>query len=108
MANDIHFWVYPLSLHGIAMNDDIDNIKDRFFNPKSSFRGDFTPENLAFNANLQEFANRVAIICNLETGGRVSADEAYKQIKQLWKQLKQSKAELLDAPKPPTPELPPE
>jgi hypothetical protein len=90
------------------MSDDSGNIKEQFLNPQSSFRGEFTPENLAFNANLQEFANRVAIICNLETGGRIPSDEAYQQIKQLWKQLKQSKAELLDAPKPPQPDLPPE
>jgi hypothetical protein len=90
------------------MSDDSDHVKRKFLNPQSGFRGEFTPENLAFNANLQEFANRISIICNLETGGRIPADEAYKQIKQLWKQLKQSKAELLDAPKPPTPDLPPE
>jgi hypothetical protein len=90
------------------MSNELDPIKEQFFNPQSSFRGDFTPENLAFNANLQEFANRISIICNLETGGRIPADEAYQQIKQLWKQLKQSKEELLDAPKPPTPDLPPE
>jgi hypothetical protein len=88
------------------MNEKPDSAKDSFFNPQSSFRGDFTPENLAFNANLQEFANRISIICNLETGGRLSADDAYQQIKQLWKQLKESKAELLDAPRPPAPELP--
>jgi hypothetical protein len=90
------------------MPDNPEHIKEKFFNPKSSFRGEFTPENLAFDANLQEFANRISIICNLETGGRIPAEDAYKQIKQLWKQLKQSKAELLDAPQPPRPELPPD
>jgi hypothetical protein len=93
---------------GTAMNDESDQIKEKFFNPQSHFRGEFTPENLAFNANLQEFANRISIICNLETGGRISSEDAYKQIKQLWKHLKQSKEELLDAPKPPTPDLPPD
>lgn len=90
------------------MNDNSENIKDKFFNPQSSYRGDFTPESLAFNANLQEFANRISIICSLETGGRMNTEDAYKEIKQLWKQLKKSKAELLDAPHPPKPELPPE
>lgn len=90
------------------MNNNPENVKDKFFNPQSNFHGDFTPENLAFNANLQEFANRISIICNLETGGRIGAEEAYAEIKQLWKQLKKSKAELLDAPQPPRPELPPE
>lgn len=90
------------------MNDNPENVKDKFFNPQSSYRGEFTPESLAFNANLQEFANRTSIICSLETGGRMNAEDAYKEIKQLWKQLKKSKAELLDEPKPPRPELPPE
>jgi hypothetical protein len=90
------------------MPDNPEHIKEKFFNPQSTFRGEFTPENLAFDANLQEFANRISIICNLETGGRIPAEDAYKQIKQLWKQLKQSKAELLDAPQPPRPELPPD
>jgi len=88
--------------------NDKDNTKDQLFYPKSSYYGEFTPEALAFNANLQEFANRVSIICNLETGGKISPDEAYQQIKQLWKQLRSSKKELLDAPKPPNPDLPPD
>ncbi|MCU0567008.1 MAG: hypothetical protein MUF49_10470 [Oculatellaceae cyanobacterium Prado106] len=95
------------------MNDNSENpqgadAKDQFFNPRGSYRGEFTPEQLAFNANLQEFANRVSILCNLETGGRIPADEAYREIKQLWKQLKESKEEFLDAEKPPRPELPPD
>ena len=90
------------------MNDNPENVKDKFFNPQSRYRGEFTPESLAFNANLQEFANRISIICSLETGGRMNTEDAYKEIKQLWKQLKKSKAELLDAPQQPKPDLPPE
>ncbi len=90
------------------MNDNPENVKDKFFNPQSTYRGDFTPESLAFNANLQEFANRISIICSLETGGRMNTEDAYKEIKQLWKQLKKSKAALLDAPQQPKPDLPPE
>lgn len=88
--------------------DNRDNIKDQLFYPRSSYHGDFTPEALAFNANLQEFTNRISIICSLETGGKITPEDAYRQIKQLWKQLKDSKKELLDAPKPPSPELPPD
>jgi hypothetical protein len=69
--------------------------KDRFLNPMPSYRGEFSPENLAFNANLQEFTNRVSIICALETGGKISPSEAYKQIKDLWTELDQSKKNLL-------------
>lgn len=70
--------------------------KDNFINPNSKYHGEFTPGNLAFNANLQEFANRVSYICNLETSGKIPPDEAYDKIKKLWKTLKNSKTELLD------------
>ena len=33
-------------------------------------RGQVKPENLLFNANLQEFAQRVMVIANLETAGK--------------------------------------
>ena len=75
------------------------NAKDDFLFPRSSYRGEFTPGNLTFNANLQEFAQQVSLICGLETGGKIPPQEAYEQIKGLWKQLKQSKKNLIhDAP----------
>ncbi len=70
--------------------------KDDFLFPRSKYWGEFSPQRLAFNANLQEFAQRISFVCNLETGGKISPAEAYEQIKQLWKELKQSKASLLD------------
>lgn len=69
--------------------------KDRFLNPISNFRGEFSPQNLAFNANLQEFTNRISIICALETGGKISSNEAYQQIKDLWIKLDASRQNLL-------------
>jgi hypothetical protein len=72
---------------------DID--KERFMNPRSRYRGDFSPQNVAFDANLQEFTNRISIICALETGGKISPIEAYQQIKDLWTELDQSKKNLL-------------
>jgi sigma54-dependent transcription regulator len=70
--------------------------KERFLNPRATYRGEFTPANLAFNANLQEFANKVTVICALETNGKISPTDAYKQIKELWKKLQESKRNLLD------------
>ncbi|MCU0525624.1 MAG: hypothetical protein MUF72_12455 [Elainella sp. Prado103] len=87
-------------------NNDPDRSKEQFFYPRARYYGEFNPENLAFNANLQEFAQKVAFICGLETGGKISPDEAYEEIRRLWKTLKRSKAELLDAPKPEPPDLP--
>ncbi|MEM9001980.1 MAG: hypothetical protein AAGE59_00500 [Cyanobacteria bacterium P01_F01_bin.86] len=59
--------------------------------PRSRYYGKFKPQHLAFNANLQEFAQRISYICGLETGGKISALEAYKMVKQSWKELKRSK-----------------
>lgn len=65
-----------------------------FLYPRSRYHGDFKPENLVFNANLQEFAQRVNYLCSLETGGKISPEEAYQEIKDMWKQLKRSKKQL--------------
>ena len=68
--------------------------KDEFLYPRSRYYGQVKPENLIFNANLQEFAQKVGYITSLETSGKISSQEAYSQIKLLWKQLKHSKKEL--------------
>ena len=65
--------------------------KDDFFYPHYPYRGKAKPENIVFNANLQEFAQRVSYICNLETAGRITSEQAYKQIKDLWEQLDASR-----------------
>ena len=81
------------------MSQESENNKQNFLYPKSNYGGDFSPRkpnNLVFNANLQEFVQKVAYICGLETNGKISSEEAYHQIKELWRQLQISKKELLD------------
>ncbi|MHC5724442.1 MAG: DUF7219 family protein [Nostoc sp.] len=68
--------------------------KNNFIYPRSRYYGKFQPENLVFNANLQEFAQKISYITCLETSGKLSSEEAYQQIRALWKQLKHSKKEL--------------
>ncbi|NJL78674.1 MAG: hypothetical protein HC917_07140 [Richelia sp. SM2_1_7] len=68
--------------------------KENFLYPRSRYYGEFKPENLVFNANLQEFAQKVGYIVNLQTSGKVTSEDAYTQIKGLWKNLKHSKKEL--------------
>ena len=68
--------------------------REGFLYPRSPYRGDVKPENLVFNANLQEFAQKVSYICNLETSGKITPIDAYSEIKRLWKQLKKSKKQL--------------
>ncbi len=63
---------------------------DSFLYRHRSYNGQFTPEALIFNANLQEFAQRVSYICNLQTNGKLSIEDSYQQINELWEQLKHS------------------
>jgi len=51
----------------------------------------FRPEDVLFDANLQEFAGKVGLICGLESNGKLTTEEAYDRIKKLWKQLRRSK-----------------
>lgn len=81
--------------------------RDEFLYPRSRYYGEFTPQNLAFNANLQEFAQKVTYICALETGGKVSPEQAYQGIKGLWKELKNSKKNLEIGESPPDSTPPP-
>ena len=83
-------------------------LRAEFLTPRSRYRGEFTPENLVFDANLQEFASRVALLCGLESGGKISPQDAYDQIKDLWQQLREAKHNLLDREPPAPPDLPPE
>ncbi len=62
--------------------------------PRSRYYGDFKPEYLAFNANLQEFAQKVSYVCAFQTGGSISAEEAYEDLRRLWENLKQTKQSL--------------
>lgn len=62
--------------------------------PYNRYHGEIKPENLVFNANLQEFAQKVGYISNLETSGKLSPEEAYGQIESLWQQLRLSKRNL--------------
>lgn len=63
----------------------------------ASYRGDhWSPERLMFHQNLETFAERVGLIVGLQGNGKISQEEAYAQIKQIWKSLKQSKDLLID------------
>lgn len=68
--------------------------KADFLNPRSRYYGQVKPENLVFNANLQEFAAAVSYICNLETAGKLSPEESYQRINSLWQQLERTKTQL--------------
>ena len=62
----------------------------------SSYRGDdWTPTSLVFHQNLESFAERVGLIVALQSNGKLSQEQAYDQIRKIWKKLSASKKDLL-------------
>jgi hypothetical protein len=77
---------YQFTIHNIELMD--------FLFTPNSYNGKFTPENLVFNANLQEFTHQVSLICELSTQGVISPESAYTEIQVLFESLKRSKQQL--------------
>jgi len=69
---------------------------NQYLYPRASYRGTIKPENLVFNANLQEFAQRIGYIASLETAGKISSREAYEKANALWESLEASYHQLKD------------
>jgi len=65
-----------------------------FLYPQGRYYGEVKPENLVFNANLQEFSQRVGYISALASNGKISVEQAFVQIDTLWQQLEKSKQQL--------------
>jgi hypothetical protein len=62
-----------------------------------SYRGrDWSPQRLMFHQNLESFADRVGLIVGLQANGKLSQEQAYGEIRKMWKQLKESKDHLLE------------
>lgn len=53
-----------------------------------------TPEEILMEANIKEFGHTISLICALETGDKITPDEAYKLIKKTWKELRLSRKSL--------------
>jgi hypothetical protein len=67
------------------------NARTNFIYAPSPYRGRIEPRYVAFDAWLQQFAQRVSYICCLETSGKLPAEEAYRQLNCLSKQLKRNR-----------------
>lgn len=61
-----------------------------FLYAQNRCRGEQTPKNLIFNAKLQNFAQRIGFISNLQTGGKLTPEEAFSQIQALWETFEAS------------------
>ena len=67
----------------------------------ASYRGnDWSPERLMFHQNLESFAERVGLIVGLQANGKLSQEQAYAQIRAIWKELKDSKGALINGKTP--------
>ncbi|MEB3199986.1 MAG: hypothetical protein VKK62_05625 [Synechococcaceae cyanobacterium] len=63
----------------------------------SSYRGTpWTPQRLVFHQNLESFAERVGLLVGLQANGKLSQEEAFAEIRRLWKELKGSKGSLIN------------
>jgi hypothetical protein len=49
-----------------------------------------------FHQNLESFAERVGLLVGLQSNGKLSQEEAYAEIRKLWKDLKGSRDNLLN------------
>lgn len=68
--------------------------KARYVHAKKTYHGELGPEAMVFDANLQEFSQKVAYVCSLENSGKLTPQDAYAEIKRLYKELKQSRKQL--------------
>lgn len=76
---------------------DSDRTKDHFLYPyRSRAHSDLSPTQILFSANLQEFAQKVSLMCALESNGKLTPHETFDRIRQLWGSLERSKRALLD------------
>ncbi|GAB4211755.1 MAG: hypothetical protein OHK0012_04830 [Synechococcales cyanobacterium] len=71
---------------------------EQFLYPYTLSSANLPPAQMLLDANLQEFSQRVTIICGLESNGKLSPLDAYQQIKALWKQLQAAKRQLESPP----------
>lgn len=63
----------------------------------SAYRADdWTPQRLLFHQNLESFAERVGLLVGLQSNGKVTQEEAFAEIRRMWKELKGSKTHLLN------------
>jgi sigma54-dependent transcription regulator len=65
--------------------------KSSFLSPTSRYYGEVKPENLVFNANLQELSHQVTYLSNLATNGKISLGSAYERIESLMANLDNTK-----------------
>jgi hypothetical protein len=69
-----------------------------FIYPHNEFHGEDRSDYVRFDQELQSFAQRTAMISSLETSGKVSPVEAYRQIEFMFYRLKRSRRQIRPRP----------
>ncbi|MEX1317451.1 MAG: hypothetical protein AB1Z22_10040 [Synechococcaceae cyanobacterium] len=63
----------------------------------SSYRAeDWSLQRVMFHQNLETFADRVGLLVGLQSNGKLTQEQAYEEIRRMWKLLKESKGSLLN------------
>ena len=59
-----------------------------FLYPQSPYAENFTSNNFPLDADLSEFCIIICYVCRLESEGKMTHEEAYNQIKNVWHELR--------------------
>lgn len=88
-----------MSSSPVSQGDEPKGAADGIHSPMESFSSyhgsSWSPNRLAFHQNLEQFADRVGLIVGLQGNGKISQEEAYRQIRELVSELKNSRRQLL-------------
>ena len=68
--------------------------RSEFIHPHSHFYGKSSPENIKFYNLMEDFVQEASLISNLAGNGKMSLDDAFSEIEELWKQVIKSKEDL--------------
>jgi hypothetical protein len=68
-------------------------IINEFLYPHRRYQG-LADSERNFHEKLEDFAQQVSFTCNLETGGKLSPEDAFERLGRLWQDLQVSKEEL--------------
>jgi hypothetical protein len=82
-----NFNVLAAMFERFAMN------KFDFFCPQARYTGTPLPGHETFNFHFQYFANRVSLLCALQTGGKLSPSDAHRRLLHLWQEFESAIAE---------------
>jgi hypothetical protein len=92
----MHSGESPIDRDEVSLEDAANGVKSPL-EAYSSYHGeDWSPQRLALHQNFETFAEKVGLIVALESGGKMSQERAYSEIRRYWDELRSSKINLLN------------